>query len=68
MQFLLSIILFIKCGYQLLNEEIKKILNEKEKISKQNMINNIGTLTIPKKKTKKKNAYVTKKMNFLPKR
>ena len=54
MQFLLSIILFIKCGYQLLNEEIKKILNEKEKINKQNMINNIGTLTIPKKKTKKK--------------
>ena len=68
MQFLLSIILFIKCGYQLLNEEIKKILNEKEKISKQNMINNIGTLTIPTKKTKKKNSYATKKMNFPPKK
>ena len=68
MQFLLSIILFIKCGYQLLIEEIKKILNEKEKISKQNMINNIGTLTIPTKKKKKKNSYATKKMNFPPKK
>ena len=36
--FLLSIILFIKCGYQLLIQIINKILNEKEKIQKQNKI------------------------------
>ena len=36
MQNLLCIILFIKCGYPLLESDIKNILDEKEKIEKQN--------------------------------
>ena len=38
--FLLSIILFIKCGYHLLNNEINNIINEKQKMQKQNKNNN----------------------------
>ena len=35
-QFLISILLFIKCGYRLLVNKIKNILSEKEKIQKLN--------------------------------
>jgi len=37
--FLSSIILFIKCGYPLLKEDIQKILNKKKKISDKNKTN-----------------------------
>ena len=37
--FLLSILLFIKCGFYLLEEKIRNILNEKEKNKKNNIIN-----------------------------
>jgi hypothetical protein len=54
--FLSSIILFIKCGYPLLKEDIQKILNKKKKISDKNK-------AIPKKH--KNNLISSKKMtNF----
>ena len=64
--FLLSIILFIKCGYPILIQIINKILNEKEKIHKQNkikmqvLINNINN----KGKTKKN--IINRKKNHVP--
>ena len=67
-QFLISIILFIKCGYHLLIDDIDNILKEKEKIKKQNneknRITSIGNLS--KKKNKKK-ILSKKKANFPPK-
>ena len=66
--FLLSILLFIKCDYQLLNNIINKILNEKEKAEKlnknQETINNIGNET--KKNNKKKSK--RKKLHGPPKK
>ena len=53
--FLLSILLFIKCGYHLLDEKTKKILQQKEKISKE----------LNKKKSKK---IFGKKNNYPPKK
>ena len=40
-QFILSIVLFIKCGFHLLKNDIDNILKEKEKNRKKNNINNI---------------------------
>ena len=60
MHFLLSIILFIKCGYHFLNEDIQKILIDKEKIKKQNYIKN--------KKNKKSGMFKKTNLNFPPKK
>ena len=38
--FLISIILFMKCFYRLLEEKIIEIINEKEKIQRQNPMRN----------------------------
>jgi hypothetical protein len=59
---LLSILFFIKCGYQLLKNQIRKILNEKEKIEKKKIQTTKGN----KKKGKKESKnYV---FNFPPKK
>ena len=77
--FLLSITLFIKCGYPLLIQTINKILNEKEKIEKQNknktqtILHGVGSRKLKKILKKKKNNAPPKKnrikvvnnMNFL---
>ena len=47
--FLISGILFYKCGYHLLEDEIKEIMNTKEENSKQGL-NIIKTIEIPNKK------------------
>ena len=68
-QFLLSILFFIKCGYRLLVNRIKKILTEKEKIQKFN--NNSNQLIMSTKGNKIKNdkkSYGNKKMHFPPKK
>jgi len=65
MQTLLSIILFIKCGYPLLENDIKDILDEKEKIEKQNS-NKKPNLLVNKSKNKKSNK--KRKANFPPKK
>ena len=49
-QFLVSIILFMKCGYQSLVDDIQDILNKKEKIKKPN--------------SAKKNQIITRKSNL----
>ena len=51
--FLLSIILFIKCGYRILNDIVKKIVKEKEKIQKQKRKENQLVITTNINKTKK---------------
>ena len=68
-QFLISIILFIKCGYQLLEDKITKILYEKEKIAKKKKTKNQAT-NIDKNlnQTKHKNTYKGKNFNFPPKK
>ena len=67
---LLSIILFIKCGYKLLLKQIDDIIKEKEKIknemAKNNQLENRQT-TINRRKPKK-NYYNKKKGNFPPKK
>ena len=47
--FLISGILFYKCGYHLLEDEIKEIMKKKEENSKQGL-NIIKTIEIPNKK------------------
>ena len=68
--FLLSIFLFVKCGYHILVNEINDIIREKEKIQSQISKNNTLTLgsnkTIKKKGKKKKRK--TKIINFPPKK
>ena len=68
-QFLLSIILFMKCGYPLLVNDIKEIVNEKEKIQNQmtnnNKIANKKNLRIKKKGQKNLSKI---KINFPPKK
>ena len=72
--FLLAIMLFIKCGYPLLVNDINEILNEKEKIKKQNPIRNQlevqgGVKKIRKIKKKKKGKKIGKrKINYPPKK
>ena len=68
--FLVSILLFLKCGNLLLNNEINKILKQKEKLHKQKKKQNAlilpsrGNNTIITRKTlRKKNKY-----NFPPKK
>ena len=56
--FLLSIILFIKCGYPLLNNNIQKILREKEKINKKNKnLNQKNKITKSNKNKKSKKIF-----------
>ena len=57
--FLLSIILFIKCGYPLLIKDLNDIIKEKEKVKKKNSKNNqmiISQSRELKKKAKKNQA------------
>ena len=67
--FLVSILLFLKCGNILLNNEIQKILREKEKIEK--LIKKENNLILP---TRGNNAIITKRTsrkninNFPPKK
>jgi len=69
-QFLLSIILFMKCGYPLLVNDINEIINEKEKIQKQNPIKNQMILPQNKgrRKRKKKKSRSKRKVNYPPKK
>ena len=67
--FLLSIMLFIKCGYPLLVNIINEIIQEKEKIFKQKENNN--KLLRNQNKGNKKNGKIKlqrKKINFPPKK
>ena len=64
--FLLSIILFIKCGYHLLNDIIKKILYEKEKNQNNNKSENQIINQTNGNKIKGKNKL--KNINFPPKK
>ena len=66
--FLLSIILFIKCGYPLLIQIINKILNEKEKIQKQNKIKAQAIINNINNKGKTKNIFNRKKNHAPPKK
>ena len=67
-QHLLSIMLFIKCGYNLLENDIQDILSEKQKMKKQNPINNLLTSRRSVSNKKKKKKFGKKiKMNFPPK-
>ena len=69
-QFLLSIVMFLKCGYKLLINEIEEILIEKEKIKKQ--INNSNDITdnnlLTKENNNKRINNRNKKKNFPPKK
>ena len=66
---LLSIILFIKCGYRLLVNDINDIIKEKENIKKQmtnnNQLTNSKNKSSSKKGTKKS---IKNKINFPPKK
>ena len=74
-QFLLSIVLFMKCGYHLLINDINEIIKEKEKIKKQMDINNRlttgqnkGVIKKGKKKSNKRKLYFPPKkidLNFM---
>ena len=64
--FLLSIILFIKCGYPLLINDINNIINEKEKIQNQKNNNN-KIITTNNTGKKKKNKKQSKNYNHPPK-
>ena len=67
--FLLSIILFMKCGYPLLVNVIKEIVNEKEKIKNQMTNNNLLTNSKIKELNKKgKKKSIKNKINFPPKK
>ena len=73
--FLLSIILFMKCGYHLLEEDIITILKEKEKIEKQNKIKKQELTTVASgfainkiKSKNNKNRKKRKEVNFPPKK
>ena len=69
LHFLLSIILFIKCGYPLLMNDINEILNEKKKCDKKK-INNKSLLICQKKNIKKEGStkFWKKKVNFASKK
>ena len=68
-QFLLSIILFMKCGYPLLVNNINEIINEKEKIQKEFTLGNQAILPQKgKRKKKKKKSGRKKKVNYPPKK
>ena len=64
-QFLISIILFVKCGYRLLNDKINKILREKEKANEKN---NRIIVSTRGDKDKNKNNFGKKKFQFPPKK
>ena len=64
-QFIISFSLFIRCGYPLLIDDIKKILNEKEKKSK-NMVE--SQRTAGDKRRNKKLIHKKSKFNFPPKK
>ena len=64
--FLFSIILFIKCGYHLLNDKLRKILYEKEKNQKTNISENQLVNQTNGNKMKQKNKL--KKIDFPPKK
>ena len=70
-KFLLSIILFMKCGYRLLVKDIDDILNEKEKnkkqIEKNNTLSNRVSLTNGQRIKNRKNN-IKKKINYPPKK
>ena len=66
--FLISIILFMKCGYRLLEEKIIEIINEKEKIQRQNLMRNQIKAKHKKGKKKKGKNKFGKKINFPPKK
>ena len=72
--FLLSIILFIKCGYPLLVNDINNITHEKQKIHKQNRQSIKNQMILPvrrntKKDRKNKNKnFGKRKNNFPPKK
>ena len=68
-QFIISILLFIKCGYRLLDEDIKNILKTKNKIEKTNFQNNKNTKggklkQKENRKNKRKNNFPPKKKNI----
>ena len=67
--FLLSIILFMKCGYKILEQVISNILQEKEKTQKEKNKNNnqLMTSTNGNKKKGKKN-FGRRKTHFPPRR
>ena len=70
--YLVSILLFIKCGYPMLINDIKKIINEKQKVKKQIHKSNQITSQIGQKSKKiQKNLekkYQSEKLIILPKK
>ena len=60
-QFLLSIILFMKCGYPLLVNDINEIINEKEKIQNENPMAKSSYFAAKRKKEKKEEKIREKK-------
>ena len=65
--FLVCLILFLKCGYPLLNNDINDIIKEKEKLD--NFNNNIiKTTSINKNYRRKKSKAKTKRKSFPPKK
>ena len=64
-QFLLSILLFIKCGYHSLVNDIKNILEKKEKIKK---INSVKNQIKTGSNNKNNKLFKKKKINFPPKK
>ena len=66
--FLISISLFMKCGYPLLNQKINNILSEKKKIQKQMKENNQIINNNNKGQNKKTNNIKKKKVNIPPKK
>ena len=66
--FLVSILLFIKCGYRLLINRIEKILKEKEKADKRNKTQEPLILPIEGIKKNAKKNLGKKKYNFPPKK
>ena len=65
--FLLCLVLFLKCGYPLLNNDINDIIKEKEKIEKKNKNRNQIT-TISKNYRRKNTKRKTTKKSFPPKK
>ena len=69
--FLLSIILFMKCGYPLLVNDINEIIKEKEKIQKQKTNNNKNQMIKTNKRGNKKSIKSKSsrsKLNYPPKK
>ena len=66
-QFIISILLFIKCGYRLLEEDIRIILEAKNKKEKSNIHNNNNNNNGGKKKQKEKRKNI-RTNNYPPKK